>query len=105
MKNFALMFDNHMEWFSQQIIDGNANTTEMGRQFQAASEARIAFLKERIDAIEETVVDLEAEKRALIDWVQTEIKMAAATAAEIEASNAAMNAILEGPKDTDKAAA
>jgi hypothetical protein len=50
-------------------------------------------------------VDLEAEKRALIDWVQTEIKMAAATAAEIEASNAAMNAILEGPKDTDKAAA
>jgi hypothetical protein len=78
---------------------------ELGRQLQAASEARIAFLKERIDAIEETVVDLEAEKRALIDQVQIEVKMANASAAEIEARHAAMNAILEGPRDTDKAAA
>jgi hypothetical protein len=78
---------------------------EMGRQLQAASEARIAFLKERIDAIEETVVDLEAEKRALTDQVQTEIKMAASAAAEIEARHSALNAILEGPKDTEKAAA
>lgn len=78
---------------------------ELGRQLQAATETRIAFLRERIDAIEGTVVDLEAEKRALIDQVQIEVKMANSAATEIEARHAALNAILEGPRDTDKAAA
>ncbi len=109
MKNFALMFDTHMEWLSQQIIDENANTTEMGRQLQAASEARIKALADRIEArgLMRTSMVASLAQQDLDDLaeIEAEKQRAAAAAAEIEARHAALNAILEGPKDTDKAAA
>jgi hypothetical protein len=116
MKNFALMFDTHMEWLSQQIIDENANTTELGRQLQAASEARINWLRERQKTNDEArrvmtqhytdmVGRLDHGDKILDEEIQAEMARAAASAAEIEARHAALNAILEGPRDTDKAAA
>ena len=105
MKNFALMFDTHMEWLSQQIIDENANTTELGRQLQAASEARIAFLEKRFQAISNSIDVLQAEKDALKSEITAEFHRAESTSAEVEARHAALNAIMEGPRDTEKAAA
>lgn len=90
-----------IDWFGAERMQNH----ELGRQLQSGSEARIAFLLEGIEALEKTIDGLGAQKRALIDQVQTEKQRAAATAAEIEARDAAMSAILEGPRDTDKAAA
>jgi len=82
---------------------------ELGRQLQAASEARIKALADRIEA-RGLMRSRMAESWAQEDLddlteIEAEKQRAAAAAAEIEARHAALNAILEGPRDTDKAAA
>lgn len=82
VKDLAAAFDDKINTIVKQLVDERDNTHELARQLQAASEARIKWLQEQIEAM---TAEIEAEKAR-----------ATAAAAELDARHRAFDAIMAG---------